>query len=163
MVRFSLICITYVQPYLISELNFFTGIVTGSILVVPIGWFKRKYFASPPYIYSGMPQTLIYLYIFFLVDRSAFSNFNFFRCEMNNQNPDKSVTTSNIRKLLPDVLPNDLPPYVTHKIVKKRMHFLRTEFEWLLDDIRRGSRDEAEVKILRLHCRRSIRISPSHF
>lgn len=68
-----------------------------------------------------------------------------FRSEMNSRHADKSVTTSNIRKLLPNVLPNDLPSYIKHKIVKKRIHFLRTEFEWLLDDIRRCSNDDAEV------------------
>ena len=62
-------------------------------------------------------------------------------------NADKSMTTSNIRKQLPDVLPNDLPHYVTHKILRKRIHFLRTEFEWLLDDIRRASKNDTEVKL----------------
>jgi hypothetical protein len=50
-----------------------------------------------------------------------------------------------IRKQLPEILPNDLPPYINHETVKKRIHFLRTEFEWLLDDIRRGPRDRMKV------------------
>lgn len=71
--------------------------------------------------------------------------YRYLRSEIDGQNADKSVTTSNIRKLLPDVLPNDLPVYIQHKIVKKRIHFLRTEFEWLLDDIRRSSNNDAKV------------------
>jgi hypothetical protein len=69
----------------------------------------------------------------------------YLRSEIDGQNADKSITTSNIRKLLSDVLPNDLPSYIKHKIVMKRIHFLRTEFEWLLDDIRRSSNNDTKV------------------
>ena len=69
----------------------------------------------------------------------------FYSFEMGKNSPDKSVTTTAIRRLLPDVLPSDLPSYITHRIVKKRIHVLRSEFEFLLDDIRRGTAQEANV------------------
>ena len=84
------------------------------------------------------------------------------RCEIDKNNSEKSVTTTNIRKQLPDILPNELPAYITHKIVKKKIHFLRTEFEWLLDDIRRGSADKTQVFYVKLNqCKISGRGTPA--
>lgn len=90
----------------------------------------------------------------------------FHRCEIYGKNLDKSVTTRNIRNQLPDVLPNDLPAYITHKIVKARIHILRTEFEWLLDDLRRCPIEKTEVhpqQIMRIQTENSLLLLSDSF
>lgn len=112
--------------------------------MAPFGSSKRKSYALGQYTYSSkfeacVSYTSLSSFILFIL------LYRYLRSEIDSRNADKSVTTSNIRKLLPDVLPNDLPSYIKHKIVKKRIHFLRTEFEWLLDDIRRSSNNDTKV------------------
>ena len=58
------------------------------------------------------------------------------------------VASANIRDQLLDILPSQLPSYITHKQVIHKISCLRVEFEWLLDEINFLSRDGAEVCLL---------------
>ena len=58
-----------------------------------------------------------------------------------------SVGIAEIRNQLVDILPRNLPFYITHKQVVKNISCLRMEFESMLNKISIRSKKDAEVTI----------------
>ena len=95
------------------------------------------------YITNSMCTSLWYPLVYFSFLLSYLGSFQLAGFEL-------LVASANIRHQLLDILPRQLPSYITHKQVIHKINCLRVEFQWLLDEINSSSRKDAEVCLLNI-------------